>query len=195
MKNPYRRTCKNCNNQRKGPLTILQKPQKRLFAVIAVTSRGPFQHITNIQAIITEETMEKGTDLKVVAQLTNLPVKLLWKMHREGIIGNPVEDGDLRGLAMISDIWRREWFLRMALGEFSHARRLELIQKPELNRVERYVLKCYLNAKKGERIRVRDIIGRIEHYLNARISENQVQRIRAMAYEIRRGRRPDPQEE
>ncbi len=138
--------------------------------------------------------MEEGTDLKIAAQLTNLPVKLLWKMHREGIIGNPVEDGDLRGVAMISDIWRREWFLRMALGEFSHARRMELIQKPELTRVERYVLKCYLNAKKGERIQVRDIIGRVDHYLNARISEKQIERIRAMAYEIRRGRRLNPQE-
>lgn len=132
------------------------------------------------------------TDYKEAASLVNIPEKLLWKMHREGIIGNPVEDRDLRGLAIISDIWRREWFLRMALADFSHARRLELIQKPELTRVERYVLKCYLNAKEGERIQTRDIIGRVEHYLHARISEKQVRRIRAMAYEIRRGRRPAP---
>lgn len=149
----------------------------------------------NLEAIKTEETMEERIDLNEAAQLTSLPVKLLWRMHREGIIGNPVADRDLRGLAIISDIWRREWFLRMALSEFSHARRLELIQKPELTRVERYVLKCYLNAKEGERIQARDIIGRVEHYLHARISEKQVQRIRAMAYEIRRGRRLDPQEE
>lgn len=138
---------------------------------------------------------DDGTDVKDAAQLTNLPVKLLWKMHREGLIGNPIEDSDLRGVAMISHIWRREWFLRMALAEFSHDRRLELIQKPELTRVERYVLKCYLNAKEGERIQTRDIIGRVEHYLNARVTVKQVQRIRAMAYEIRRGRRLDPQQE
>jgi len=132
------------------------------------------------------------TDYKEAARLVNIPEKLLWKMHREGIIGNPLPDNDLRGMAIISDIWRREWFLRMALADFSHARRLELIQKPELTRVERYVLKCYLNAKEGERIQARDIIGRVEHYLHARISEKQVWRIRAIAYEIRRGRRPAP---
>jgi hypothetical protein len=115
-------------------------------------------------------------------------------MVREGVIGDPVADMDLRGLAIISDIWRREWFLRMALAEFSQARREELIRKPELTRAERYVLTCYLNAKEGERIQVRDIIGRVKYYLNASVSAKQVLRIRAMAYEIRRGRRLNPKE-
>jgi hypothetical protein len=39
-------------------------------------------------------------------------------MCREGIICNPVADMDLRGLAMVGQIWRREWFLRMALADF-----------------------------------------------------------------------------
>ncbi len=135
--------------------------------------------------------MDDHTDLKDAAELTDLPIKLLWRLHREGIIGNPIEDRELRGLAIIRDIWRKEWFLRMALAEYSHARRLELIQKPELTRVERYVLKCYLNAKEGERIQTRHIIALVEHYLKVRISATQVHRIRAMAYEIRRGRRLD----
>lgn len=146
---------------------------------------------------IKEETMdhriEEEVDVKAAAELTNLPAKLLWKMCREGIICNPVTDMDLRGLAMISQIWRREWFLRMALAEFSQTRREELIRKPELNRVERYyVLTCYLNAREGERIQARDIIARVKHYLNAPVSTRQVHRIRAMAYEIRRGRRLNP---
>lgn len=139
-----------------------------------------------------DNRIDEGTDVKAAAQLTNLPVKLLWRLCREGIICNPVEDPELRGLAMISDIWRREWFLRMALTEFSQARREELIRKPELNRVERYVLTCYLNAREGERIQARDIIARVKHYLNAPVSTKQVHRIRAMAYEIRRGRRLNP---
>lgn len=139
-----------------------------------------------------EDRTEDRTEVKDAAQLTNLPLKLLWRLCREGIICNPVADMDLRGLAMISDIWRREWFLRMALAEFSQTRREELIRKPELNRVERYVLTCYLNAKEGERIQTRDIIGRVKHYLNVPVSAKQVHRIRAMAYEIRRGRRLNP---
>jgi hypothetical protein len=69
----------------------------------------------------------------------------------------------------------------------------ELIRKPELNRVEPYVLTCYLNAKEGERIQTSNIIALVEHYLNARVSAKQVHPIRALAYEIRRGRRLNPQ--
>lgn len=142
-----------------------------------------------------DNRIDDGTDVNDAAQLTNLPAKLLWKMCREGIICNPVADMDLRGLAMISDIWRKEWFLRMALAEFSQARREELIRKPELNRVERYVLSCYLNAREGERIQTGVIIDRVKHYLGAPVSAKQVHRVRAMAYEIRRGRRLNPQDE
>jgi hypothetical protein len=131
--------------------------------------------------------------VKAAAQLTNLPAKLLWRICREGIICNPVADMDLRGLAMVGQIWRREWFLRMALSEFSQTRREELIRKPELTRVERYMLTCYLNAKEGERIQTSNIIALVEHYLNARVSAKQVHPIRALAYEIRRGRRLNPQ--
>lgn len=142
-----------------------------------------------------DNRIDDGTDVKAAAELTNLPPKLLWRLCREGIICNPVEDRDLRGLAIISDIWRKEWFLRIALAEFSQTRREELIRKPELNRVERYVLTCYLNAKEGERIQTRVIIDRVKHYLGAPVSAKQVHRVRAMAYEIRRGRRLNPQEE
>lgn len=109
-----------------------------------------------------------------------------------GIIANPLPDDELRWLAMISAIWRTEWFLRMALAGYSHARRMDLILKPELNRVERYILKCYLNAPEGERIHTKNIIGLVEHYLSVKVTSQQVKRIRSMAYEIRRGRRLDP---
>jgi len=139
-----------------------------------------------------DNRIEDEVNVKAAAELTNLPLKLLWRLCREVIICDPVADMDLRGLAMISDIWRREWFLRMALAEFSQTRREELIRKPELNRVERYVLTCYLNAKEGERIQTRVIIDRVKLYLGAPVSAKQVHRVRAMAYEIRRGRRLNP---
>ncbi len=121
-------------------------------------------------------------------------MKLLRKMHREYIIGDPLTLEELRGLAMIRDVWHREWFLRMALSYFSHARRLELIQKPELNRLERYILKFYLNAREDERIGVIDVISLVDHFFKTKVTPKQVRRIRSMAYEIRRGRSSEPPE-
>ncbi|MDY0227854.1 MAG: hypothetical protein RBR38_13620 [Desulfomicrobium apsheronum] len=132
------------------------------------------------------------TNYKVAAQLLDVPEKLIWRMHRQGIIANPLLDEELKGLMMISNIWRSAWFLRMALGGFSEARRKELFLKPELTRVERYILKCYLNAPKGKRLHIKYIIDNVEHYLGVKVAPHQVKRIRSMAYEIRRGRRFDP---
>lgn len=132
------------------------------------------------------------TDFKNGAQLADVPERMIWKMHRMGLVANPLRDQELAALRMISTIWRSAWFLRMALSDFSHARRMELILKPELNRVERYILKCYLNVPEGQRVRTEDIIDRVEHYLSVKVTPQQVKRIRSMAYEIRRGRRLDP---
>ena len=139
--------------------------------------------------------MNNGLDFETAAMLTDLPMKLLRKMHREYIIEEPVGDMELRGLAMIRDVWHREWFLRMALSYFSHARRLELIQKPELTRVERYILKFYLNAREGERIGIIDGISLVDHFFKTKVTPKQVRRIRSMAYEIRRGRSSESQSE
>ncbi|MDY0262712.1 hypothetical protein [Syntrophotalea acetylenica] len=132
------------------------------------------------------------TDYKIAAQMLDLPEKLIWRMHRQGIIANPLLDEELKGLMMISNIWRSTWFLRMALAGFSQARRKELFLKPELTRVERYILKCYLNAPKGTRLHTKGIIATVEHYLRVKVTPQQVKRVRSMAYEIRRGRRLDP---
>lgn len=133
-----------------------------------------------------------GTPIKDAAQLVNLPPKVLYRLQREGVIGDLVSDADLRGLAIISSIWRSEWFLRAALADFSHSRRMDLILKPELTRAERYMLTCYLNTPKGQRIQTREIIGRVEHYLGASVTLKQVKRIRSMAYDIRRCKRLAP---
>jgi len=93
---------------------------------------------------------------------------------------------------MIGCIWRSAWFLRMALGGFSEARRKELFLKPKLPRVERHILKCYPNAPKGTRLQAKYIIDNVEHYLGVKVALHQVRHIRPMAYEIRRGRRLDP---
>lgn len=64
--------------------------------------------------------------------------------------------------------------------------------KPELTRVERYMLKCYLNLGEGKRLHTAEVIELVKSYLGVTVTEKQVRKIRSMAYEIRRGRRLDP---
>lgn len=132
------------------------------------------------------------TPIRDAAQLVDLPAKALLRLKKDGIIGDPVSDADMRGLAMIRHIWGHVWFIRCMLAPLSLAYRRKICLEPELSRAERYALTCYLNAKPEERIQVKDIIGKVKHYLNATLTEEQVARVRVIAYDIRRGRRLDP---
>jgi len=133
----------------------------------------------------------QGTPVKTAAQLVEIPKIVLSRLHKEGVIGDPVSDEDLRGLAILGHIWGKPWYARRMLAPLSKEYRKKLLMEPDLSRAERYALSCYLNAKKGSRVYVRDIIGQVRHYLGASLSEEQVERVRTIAYEIRRGRRLD----
>ena len=133
-----------------------------------------------------------GTPIKNAAQLVNLPVKVLYRLKRDGIIDDPVSDLDLRGLAMIAQIWGQVWCIRSMLTPLSQAYRQKILLEPEMSRAERYALSCYLNAKQGERILVKDIIEKVRYYLKAHLTVQQVAKVRGIAYDIRRGRRIDP---
>ena len=132
------------------------------------------------------------TPIKEAAKLVNLPLKVLYRLRMDGIICDPVSDADLRGLAMIGQIWGQVWYIRNMLSPLSQAYRRKICLEPEMSRAERYALSCYLNAKQGERIQVKEVIGKVKHYLNTALTEQQVAKVREIAYDIRRGRRLDP---
>jgi hypothetical protein len=133
-----------------------------------------------------------GTPIKDAARPVNLPLKVLRQLHKDGIIGDPVSDADLRGLAILAEIWGKVWYIRKMMAPLSMDYRRRIWLTPELSGPERYALSCYLNAKEGERILVKDIIGKVKHYLNVPLTKKQVTKVREIAYDIRRGRRLDP---
>lgn len=133
-----------------------------------------------------------GTPIRDAAQLVNLPLKVLYRLRTDGVIGDPVSDADLRGLAMMRHIWGQVWYIRCMISPLSQTYRRKIFLEPEMSRAERYALTCYLNAKSGERVFVKDIIGKVKHYLNVTLTDHQVAKVREVAYDIRRGRRLDP---
>jgi len=132
------------------------------------------------------------TDLRVAVIMFTIPSKFIWQLHRRGIIGNPVSVEEIKGLAILGVVWGKTWFLRPQIARYSEARRRELFFKPELTKAERYILKCYLGIEEGKRLHSKEVIGRVKLYLGATVTEKQIQKIRSVAYEIRRGRRLGP---
>jgi len=131
-------------------------------------------------------------NLKEAADLVDIPRSIVERLHRDGMIDNPVSDYDLKGLVIIAFVRGRIWYLRRLLAPLTKRYKQKIIEEGDLSRAERYALTCYLNAEPGERISAEDVIQRVQYHLNVRLTKKQIIRIRSTAYDIRRSRRSDP---
>jgi len=131
-------------------------------------------------------------NLKEAAELVDLPRSIVERLHKDGMIDDPVSDHDLKGLAIIAFVRGRIWYLRRFLAPLPKRYKQKIIEEGGLSRAERYALSCYLNAEAGERVSIEDVVQRVHHHLKVRLTKKQIVKIRATAYDIRRKRRSDP---
>ncbi len=127
-------------------------------------------------------------NLKEAAELVDLPRSIVERLHKDGMIDDPVSDYDLKGLAIIAFVRGRIWYLRRLLAPLPKHYKQKIIDEGDLSRAERYALSCYLNAEPGERILAEDVIQRVQYHLNVRLTKKQIIKIRARAYDVRRKR-------
>jgi hypothetical protein len=112
-------------------------------------------------------------------------------MHKDGIIGEFLTEEDFQMLTPLAATWGRIWYVREQLRHFTPSERKKMAETPDLDRVDRYILACYLNMKPGKRLFLEDIQAKVKKYLGAEISEKKIIRMRQLAYNVRRGHRTE----
>ncbi|MDO3377071.1 hypothetical protein [Geoalkalibacter halelectricus] len=133
--------------------------------------------------------MADGMSIKEAAGLVGLEPQVLWQLHREGIIANPLSAEELKGLTILAATWGKEWYVRRQAQALRPAKRRVVLMAPELDRVDRYILRCYLNLPKGKRLQTEDVRAKVEKYLGVKVAEEKIFRVREIAYDLRQGRR------
>lgn len=133
--------------------------------------------------------MSDGIKLVEAAALIRLPLRLLRLLQKDGIIGEALSNEEIKGLAIIEAMWGREEYVREFTRPLRPARRKALLVTVDLDRVDRYILRCYLNLKEGERLPVQEVINRVQKYLGFRVASDKVRRARQIAYDVRQGKR------
>lgn len=88
--------------------------------------------------------MADGLSIKEAGLLVGINPRVLWQLHRDGIIGNPLSAEEVKGLTILSATWGKEWYVRQQAQTLRPARRKAVMLAPELDRVDRYILRCYL---------------------------------------------------
>lgn len=133
--------------------------------------------------------MADGITITEAAALLGLPFRLLRLLQKDGIVGETFSDEEIKGLAIVKGMWGRETYAREFVRQVRPARRKALLFSADLDRADRYILRCYLNLKEGERLPVEEIIGRVHKYLGFRVAPDKVRRVRQIAYDLRQGKR------
>ena len=133
--------------------------------------------------------MADEMSIKDAASLVGLEPKVLWQLHREGIIANPLCPEEIKGLSILAAIWGKEWYVRRQAQMLRPAKRRAVLMAPELDRVDRYILRCYLNLPKGKRLQAEDVQAKVEKYLGIQVAEEKIFKVREIAYDLRQGRR------
>lgn len=133
--------------------------------------------------------MADGINLTEAATMIRLPLRLLRLLQKDGVIGETLSNEEIKGLAILEAMWGREAYAREFARQLRPARRKALLHTVDLDRVDRYILRCYLNLEEGDRLPVQEVINRIQKYLGFRVAPDKVRRVRQIAYDVRQGKR------
>ena len=127
------------------------------------------------------------TSIEDASKLVRLPRTILLRLVKDGIIEDPVQDEELKGLMMISHLYGSDWYIRQLMKPMSKERRIKVASDPDLTRGERYALSLYQNAKPGLRLTTVYIVTTVRHYTGIDLTPGQVARVRQIAYNRKRG--------
>lgn len=89
-------------------------------------------------------------------------------------------------MSALCRIWTSEWYVSQMNKAFRLDKRAVMLAFPEFGKIDRYVLSSYLNLKPHEKLSVRKVAERIRKYFHLEYSEDEIKRIRQIAYNLRR---------
>ena len=112
--------------------------------------------------------------------------KVLRRLAYDGIIAIPLSNADQRLMSALCRIWTSEWYVAQMNKSFRLDKRAVMLAFPEFGKIDRYILSSYLNLKPQERLSVRKVAARIEKYFQVDYPEDDIKRIRQIAYNLRR---------
>ncbi len=129
-------------------------------------------------------------DITEYAKTSKLPLKTLRWMVKENYINNPLDEINLIGLGLLEKLWMRRDYLRPQLRQFSKKRRLEFLEKVDLQtKWERYAYSRFKNLPENKKLSMKKLINEIEITFGFTIEKwhrDSLYRIRNRVYNLRR---------
>jgi hypothetical protein len=115
-----------------------------------------------------------------------IPRKVIRRLAADGIITFPLSASDHQVMVALCRIWTNEWYVAQMNKLFDLDKRAMMLAFPNFGKIERYILSCYLNLKPEEKISVKKMASWIRKFFELEYSEGDIERIRQIAYNLRR---------
>jgi hypothetical protein len=89
-------------------------------------------------------------------------------------------------MTALSRVWTSEWYVAQMNKSFGLDKRAVMLAFPNFGKIDRYILSTYLNLKPEEKVSVRKMASRIRKFFQTEYQEDDIKRIRQIAYNLRR---------
>lgn len=112
-------------------------------------------------------------------------------MVDKGVVHRDLDESEVKALAILSQIWGDDQFLKMQMMGKRKAKRFEIALFPQYSKAELFVLKLYLRCKEGEKLSIDHIQDLSLAYLKFRLPRPLIEKMRDAAYNLRRNKRSE----
>jgi len=126
--------------------------------------------------------------LKEATEVFGIPVSIIARMEKEGLIGFPLDEAGIQALSVISQLWGRPWFVGAFLKGVRARERTMLILFPGHDKIDRYILNTFLGEPCMKKVPTEVLRHRVKMAFGADVDMQRIRNLRNFAADVR-GRR------
>lgn len=119
-----------------------------------------------------------GMTITEFAKDSCIPKRVLRYLNREGMIEDPLCQGDRIGLMLLEKVWGRKEVIRPQLTKLSMKARLSFIRTADLpTKWERYAYSRFRNQEEGKSLAMQIVVEEIEITFGFSLNNQQIKRL------------------
>ena len=126
--------------------------------------------------------------LKEATEVFGIPVSIIARMEKEGLIGFPLDEAGIQALSVISQLWGRPWFVGAFLKGVRARERTMLVLFPGHDKIDRYILNTFLGEPCMKKVPTEVLRHRVKMAFGADVDMQRIRNLRNFAADVR-GRR------
>jgi hypothetical protein len=126
--------------------------------------------------------------LMEISQVFKIPIRDLQEMHKDGFIGELIEEDQIAWFALLRHVYGNAKYLRRQLLSIKRDRRFKLLEEQPMGRQDSYIYQRYMNLQPGATLTVGQVAIELQQHFSVPVSERLLARIRKIRQKAKNNR-------